>query len=255
MVSRRHLSAIVPLALFCLLMPDSVFAASGARAFAAFVQLHIISNAIYIFQPLSVAFLFYYGYKMIVDSDNDSALSDATKSFILVLIGFGIIALAGSIALSLQTNSFAPIFGSGGGFDQLLIFITTAAGGAFTLVLTISGMRLVASQGESGEADKLKKTMAMHIGGVILMMFSRAIVLAVTQKDTSYILDEIAGFVQFVLGIIGILSVLAMIAAGILLIVSVDEALKDRAKKTVTGTIITLVVVIASYSLIAFIFS
>ncbi len=253
MVSRRHLPAISLLALL-LCVPQYAAAAAGAQELAAFIQLHIIENALVIFEPVAILFLFYYGYRMVLDSDNDNALGDAAKSFIYVLIGFGIIALTGSIALSLQTSNLSPIFGSGGGIDQLLLFISTAAGGAFTLVLTISGLRLVASQGESGEADKLKKTMAMHIGGVVLMLISRGIVLSVTQKDTKYILDEMAGFIQFVLGIIGIMSVLAMVAAGILLIVSVDEGLKDRAKKTVVGTIVTLVVVIASYSMIAFLF-
>ena len=93
--------------------------------------------------------------------------------------------------------------------------------------------------------------MAMHIGGVVLMLISRGIVLSVA-KDTKYILDEMAGFIQFIAGIIGIMSVLAMVAAGILLIVSVDEGLKDRAKENVVGTIVTLVVAIASYSMIAF---
>jgi hypothetical protein len=57
------------------------------------------------------------------------------------------------------------------------------------------------------------------------------------------------GLLSLVLTLLGAASVLAMIVAGILLIVSVDEALKERAKKIVIGTIIALVLTLMSYAL------
>ena len=99
MVSRRHLPAISLLALL-LCAPQQCGSRSRNQELAAFIQLHIIENALVIFEPVAILFPVYYGYRMVLDSDNDNALGDAAKSFIYVLIGFGIIALTGSIALS-----------------------------------------------------------------------------------------------------------------------------------------------------------
>ena len=54
----------------------------------------------------------------------------------------------------------------------------------------------------------------------------------------------------WMLTLIGFICVAALIAAGIMLIVSIDESLKDRAKRIVIGTLISLLIVVASYTLI-----
>ena len=64
------------------------------------------------------------------------------------------------------------------------------------------------------------------------------------------IIQELAGLANFILELIAAVSIIAILVAGILLIISVDESLKDRAKRIITGTLITLVIVIASYTLI-----
>lgn len=46
------------------------------------------------------------------------------------------------------------------------------------------------------------------------------------------------------------IGVIALIVAGIMLIISIDESLREKAKSIVIGTLITLVFVLASYTLI-----
>jgi len=61
---------------------------------------------------------------------------------------------------------------------------------------------------------------------------------------------ELAGIARFLLTIFGALAVIGILAAGVMLIVSVDESLKDKAKKLVIACMIALVIVIASYGII-----
>lgn len=52
------------------------------------------------------------------------------------------------------------------------------------------------------------------------------------------------------LTLLGFLAAIALIVAGIMLIISIDESLRDKAKSIVIGTLITLVVVFCCYTLI-----
>jgi hypothetical protein len=42
----------------------------------------------------------------------------------------------------------------------------------------------------------------------------------------------------------------AVIVAGVMLLVSVDEGLKDRAKKTISGAIIGIVIILSSFAIV-----
>lgn len=254
MASRRV--ATIAAALLLGLTPHHASAAAGAQLLRAWISTHIIDNALFVFGPLALLFLFVYGFRAIVESQSDSALTNAGKSLQYGLIGFVIIALSGGFVSSFNKNdvnplNMSPLFGVGGGVDGILSFISEVTSAIFCLVMTINGIRLVASQGESGEVDKLKKSLAGNIGGVLLMIAATAIIKAVAYNEATYVLEEMGGFVQFLLTIIGITSALAIIGAGVMLIVSVDETMKDRAKKTIIGTAISLALVMSSFTLIS----
>src|SRR5690606_33535568 len=64
---------------------------------------------------------------------------------------------------------------------------------------------------------------------------------------------EIGGIVEFLLTIIGALAVLGFIVAGFMLVVSTDESLKDRAKKAIFATVVTMIIVLASSLIVRFV--
>ena len=64
------------------------------------------------------------------------------------------------------------------------------------------------------------------------------------------IVAQLVGLANFLLTFLGVLVVVLMVAAGIMLIVSVDEGLKDKAKTVVKTSIITLAVVLCSYVIV-----
>lgn len=243
---RPYLAAILGITL--LLMPVPCFAGAGADRLVNLIQTHIIGNVLSIFGTVAAAAAFFYGFRTIIESNSESALTNTINTFVYALVGFAVIALAKPFtdAFTVSTPTGALL----GPFQSLVSFIVTAAAGVFTLMMTVNGLKLIASQGESGEADKVKKVILINIGGVVLMGIAQSIVSTVAGNNPPAIVHEMAGLAYYILMIIGFVSVLAMIASGVMLVVSVDDSLKDRAKKTVIGTAISLVVVLASYTLI-----
>jgi uncharacterized membrane protein YozB (DUF420 family) len=89
-----------------------------------------------------------------------------------------------------------------------------------------------------------------HCIGVAISLVAFAIVHAVADNDPGLLVEEMKGIILFLLTIFGTLCVVALIVAGVFLVISFDESLKDRAKKVVIGTLTALVFVLVCYTAI-----
>ncbi len=233
---------------------------TGSLALIGFIQAHIIAQALLAFWGIAFAAMFYYAVRMVIDAYKDQAYTDATNSFTHAFIGFAIIACAGAFA-----NAFGV--GSSGGLNATTVtpgltlypsinsvatFIIEMSGGIFVLMIVIAGIRMVTTQGEQGAFEKAKHLLVINCAGVALMLISTAIIAGVSAGSTGAgtIVTELRGVALFLLELLGFVSVIALIVAGIYLIVSIEESYRDKAKKVVIGTLITLVVIFATYGLI-----
>lgn len=235
-----------------LLFPATCYAGAGTQLIINIVQMHILNNAVYVFGPLAMLAMFFYGYRAIVESNSEGGLTTLTKSFVNAVIGFAIIGLAVPISnafISSTPGLLVP------GIESIIGYLVTAGAGLFTFMMTIHGLQLIAGSNDSGAREKAIKGIGVNVGGAVLMLIARAIVGAVNGNAPALVVNEIAGMIQFLLGIIGVLSVVAMIVSGIFLVISVEESLKDRAKKTIVGTIISLVIVIGCFTLLNTLFN
>lgn len=240
-----------------LAVPSTCFAAAGAQALASFIQLHIINQALIAFWGIAAAAMFYYAARMILESQNEQAYSNISNSFIYVVTGFAVIACAGAYASAL----YSPVLSSDPSANinvsavdpalrSVANFLITMSAGIFVLIVVMAGLRMVASQGEQGEFDKWKKILVSNCIGVIIMLIAYFIVQWVAVRDSAIIVNELLGISLFLLTLVGFGCVIALVIAGILLIISIDEAYKDRAKRIVIGTLLALAIVLASYTLI-----
>ncbi|MEQ1849923.1 MAG: hypothetical protein ABL890_05045 [Candidatus Peribacteraceae bacterium] len=244
------------------LVPTAAHAAGGARSLATFIADNIIVEAMLAFWGISAAFVTFYAFRMILESQNEQAYGTAQKSFMYSFFGFVTIALGVAFAEAFFTSGFAgnqtTINPSAiiPGLTSVSSFIFTASAGFFVLIVVIAGFRMITTQGEQGEFDKWRKVLVGNAIGVVIMVLSSILVSAIAGKDAISIGTELAGLAMFVLTVFGFACAFALIVAGILLIVSVDEGLKDRAKKIVFGTLITLAIVLSLVALInTFVFS
>ena len=257
----KPLAGLRTLMLPLLLIPELCYGAGGAVALSGFIGSHIVTQALDAFGGIAAAAIFYYAVRMVVTAYQEKSYTDVINSFIYVLLGFIVIALSSAFTNSflptggVGTGAVYPDFAGGGrlilGLDSVKGFIITGSAGVFTMMVVFAGLRMVTSQGDEAAFGKWAKVLVGNCIGVIVMLIADAIVLGITTPgDPGAIVDELAGIILFILTIIGFASMISLIIAGVLLIVSVDEALRDRAKRTIIGTLVALLVVIASYTLI-----
>ncbi len=234
-----------------------VTATPGATLLRIYLYNHIVIQALAAFWGVSFAFIAYYAVKMILDAHKDEAYTDMSNAIIYALVGFAVIGCALAFAtilttggLSVSTTSQIQPALAENSIDSVRQFIITLASGVFVLLVVISALRMVSTRGEQGDFDKWRKVLVGSCIGVMIMFIADFIVQAVDGRNALLIVEELRGIALFVLTFAGFLCVLAIIVAGIFLIISIDEGLRDRAKKTIIGTLIALVIVICCYAII-----
>lgn len=232
------------------LLPEVTSAATGAQALAAFIEANLVQQALIAFWGIAAAFLLYYSIRMILEAQKDSALTDGRQSFVYAFFGFAVIASAGAFTITFTQGTTTEISGALG---AVALFLIRMGMGIFVLMVTLAGFGMVLSQGDQAAFDKWRKVLVANSGGVILMMIASTIVLAIgtPQGGGTIIANELIGLANFILTIFAFGCAIALIIAGVMLIISVDESLKDRAKKTIIGTLITLAFVLAARALLA----
>ncbi len=255
--TKRCLAASVPAAVL-LLAPTPCFAGAGAEYLATTLIPLLLNEVLIAFWGISAAFVFYYAVRIIFEAHKDEAGKELATSFIFALTGFAIIAIAGAFGAAFGVGSsgaspattVAPL-ALDAGILSVADFIIKMSTGIFVLLVVITGLKMIASQGEASNFDKWRKVLVANAIGIVLMLTAWFIVHAMTDLNSpGLLIAEMKGLALWMLTLIGFIAVAALIVAGIMLIVSVEESLKDRAKKIVIGTLISLLIVVACYTLI-----
>lgn len=260
---KRFSAASVPAAIL-LLTPLTCNAGAGADYLATNLLPSLLAQLLLAFWGIAAAAVFYYAVRLVIEAQNESAPKDLGNSLIFALVGFAIISLSAAFATAFGGFGAAGVFGINAdtypdvnplaleiGIKSVADFIITMSAGIFILIIVITGFKMIASQGEGGNFEKSLKVLVANCIGVVLMLTAWFIVHALIDTSTpGLLIAEMRGLALWMLTLIGYLCVLALIVAGIMLIVSVDESLKDRAKKIVIGTLISLLILVACYTLI-----
>jgi hypothetical protein len=250
MASLRRTLAVVS-GVVLLAVPQICAAGAGAQALSSFIATHIIANGLIIFEGVAAICVFYYGFRMILESHKDESFTNAQNSFIYGGAGFCVIAIAEAFVNAFFNPGGGPDVGQlTPGINSVGTLILTVMSGLMVLMVTIDGIRMISSQGDAAERAKTFKLLIMHCIGVALSLVAFAIVHAVSDANPQLLIEEMKGLVVFLLTIMGTLCVVACILAGVFLVISVDESLKDRAKKVIIGTLSVLAVVLVSYTII-----
>ncbi|PIQ75672.1 hypothetical protein COV83_06965 [Candidatus Peregrinibacteria bacterium CG11_big_fil_rev_8_21_14_0_20_49_14] len=201
---------------------------------------------------LLMGMLIFYGIKLLVGSRDDNTLTEVKSAYTQ--------ALAGSIVIGgafLLANTFAQPSGNlvdSAPFNtvalNVILFIKALLTTVVMLNVIIQGGRLIVAQ-EDGAIDKARKRL-LHgmIGAAIVILASAVVDAFYDTPSTSPIIAEAFGIARFALTIFGALSVIGIIVAGIMLVLSVDEGLKDRARKLVITCIVALAVVITAFGIV-----
>ena len=250
--------------MFCGIVPCS--AAGGGAAGLSFYVFNRIVMALEVgIIAAAIICLFIAAIQMVAFSNEENTVTESRTSYIYIITGLAIIGLS-----HLFVNAFSPgthimndLVGNTGndlvrvgvieeGISNIVFYFRSIIAVTLMVNIVIQSFRLITSQGVQEQVDKAKKRFIGGFVGAGIIMLSNVIVTAVLPGfgGSSIIALQIAGIANYVLMILGFLAVLAIVLAGVLLIVSVDEALKEKAKNIIKTSIVALIVVMTSYALV-----
>jgi hypothetical protein len=239
----------------------SCLAASGG---ASYIRLLITGpqGSAFAFGGLLFGMLLFYGIKLLIGSRSDNTLTEIKQAYGQALFGTAIVGgaifLANTFASGtgeiVAANNFNSVVGNAISFLSALIA---------TIVLTnvvIQGIRLIVAL-EDGDVDKAKKGFLHGMIGAGIAILAVSFVRIFTAVETSggggldaggveLAIIEILGIGQYLTLLVGAIAVLGILVAGIMLVVSVDESLKDRARKLIITSLVALAVSLTAFGLV-----
>ncbi len=228
----------------------------GAAGAAQYLIGNIFPAARVIFLATAILMFMIYALRLIFDPDS-SDTSSSTK----LAYGYGIIACAivgiatfiveavGQDARSTLVNQ-APLET---GIGNIILFMKLIVAALVSLFLVIQGIRLIVKQGSEEEFANARTQFIHTVMGIAVILVANVLVTSFFPgTGSTSIAIEIIGMVNFALTILGALAVICVIIAGIMLVISIDESLQDRAKKAIFTAIIALIVLFCAYAIVNF---
>ena len=205
-----------------------------------------------IFPGVLAAFLLFYAFNLLVRADNENAITETRQAYTYALVGTILIVSAGAFAAAftnsaslVDTSPLSPVV------QALIDFIRAAIAAGLMAAITIQAFTLITSNEES-EIQKARKGLFRAMAGVAIVLLAGPMVQVFYGKSTSAGTAEIVGIGNFLATLFGLLAVIAVIAGGLMLVVSVDESLKDRGKKLIFAGIVATIVVFCAFALLNF---
>lgn len=223
-----------------------------------------------IFGGIAALYFMVYALKLLFESEDENAISEVKSAYGHAVAGAAIVSASslfvqafGVVGPDVVTDNARnlitpePIEYSIG---LAIKYIRLALSVAVTAMITFQGVRLILLQGQESELEQQKKRFFHGLIGVAAILLASPIIASVDPvvsagRGAPILGAEAIGVVNYLLQILGALAVIAIIIAGIMLVVSTKEELKDRAKKIVFGTFVALIVVISAYAIVNFVLS
>lgn len=233
---------------------------NGPGGGAAGMSFYLLDKIVTSFEigiiAVTIVCIFIAAFQMAAFSSQENTVTESRTSYIYIITGLAIVGLARWFV-----TAFAPVE-----TGYMLVNVATVENAAYNVVtyfkliiavtlmvnIVIQAFRLITSQGQQEQVDKAKKRFIAGFIGAGIIMLANVIVVSVAPGfgSSGAIAVEIAGMANYLLMILGSLSAVAIIAAGVLLVVSADESLKDKAKNIIKTSVIGLIVVLTSYALV-----
>ncbi|MBI3332248.1 hypothetical protein HYZ99_04840 [Candidatus Peregrinibacteria bacterium] len=230
----------------------------GAGGLAGYVE-RVFVNALGIgFVGLAGAMFFYYAVQLITGSNDESTVTEAKTAYGHAIAGGAIVSLAGAIV-----HAFTPGVGGPGsvlvnpipveiGFANAIEYFRLIIGTALIINTVVQGIRLILAQGDEAISAARKRVLFGFIG-VAIVLLANALVIAAyppAGANSDVINSELVGLANFFLTFFGFLCVVTLVVAGLMLVVSVDEGLKDKAKTVAKTAIIALAVIFSAFVIV-----
>ena len=199
-----------------------------------------------------VLMFIYYGMKILLSGGDESKQSEVKEAFAHALFGVAMIGGATVIA-----NSFPVVGGTivdnqieTGLINPVVDFISYFVAAALLFTIVYQAIRMIIAQDENSVSTARKKLIQGMIGAAIVIL-ARRLADAFQGADSAILPAELAGIARFIATVFGFVAVLAILISGVILVISINDDLRDTARKMIINSIVGLVVIYAAYSLVS----
>lgn len=240
----------------CVLQGLPCLGGGGAEGLNQYILTRVVPTMEVGFIGLAVVMLFVYSATFVLWSTEESSVTEAKTAYYYAITGASIVGLA-----DLTVRSFAPSFVGANvanialvnsGIQNVILFFKLILATAVTANIVVQAFRLITAQSQD-QTEKARKRILTGFVGVAIMLMTDAIMRGVSPEygaQSVGISLELVGVANFLLVILGVLFVAAIVIAGMMLILSGDESLKDKAKTVVKTSVISLIIVMTSFILV-----
>ncbi len=217
-------------------------------------SVFLSGNAVYMaFFGIFFTMLVVYGIRLVAMSHSDSIVGESVNAYTQALIGAIFVSGAAVLAqvftvnnaVIVDTNTLEVSF-----LAQIVTFIIRIVGFVLLGNIVVQGIRLIIATDEN-QISSARTNLILSAIGTIIVLISRPIFRLVLPGAFQVgINEQIVGVANFLATLFGFFSVIAFVVAGIMLVVSVEESLKEKAQKLMIASIVSMAVVLLAYGLI-----
>jgi hypothetical protein len=195
--------------------------------------------------------IIFYSLKLAVSGSNESHVTEVRNAYLHLVFGAVLIAGAGWIArIVLPSSAVAtPGLFNTNVLKPVQNFFFGMMGMALVVNIGYHGARLIVSQDDSGMSNA-RQGMIRGIIGLTIVMVCAAVLGSFHIGNDTNIKLELFGAGNFIITIFGALALVALVVAGLMLVISVEEQVKERAKKIMLSVMISVIVVSAAGAVI-----
>lgn len=241
--------------ILCAFLPCSA-GGGGAAGLSAYALEKIVFGMEVAIVAVAIIALFISASQMVIFGQDEAQVKDARMSYVYIIVGLAVVGLARWLVMAFSPSNNGAELVNVTMYEQGIANIITY----FRLVIAISlsvnivvqAFRMLASQGEQEQTDKAKKRLIGGFVGAGMVMMANALVVAMAPSlsGAQGVSLEIVGLANYLVTIVGFLALVVIAGAGVLLIVSADEGLKEKAKMMVKTAVVVLIFVVLAYALV-----
>ncbi len=237
----------------------------GFAAIYAFVtKVQFMSNIQAIFIAVASLMFLYYAVRLLIEGDEESTVSEVRSAYSYGITGAAIVSLTSLIVQAVGQNTTTNVglvdtTAALTAIGRVTIYYRYMVAAAVSAIIVYQGIRLIVAQGDDAEMQKQKKSFLYTLVGVSVILLVNSVIEAFViplyggTGNSGALALEIVGIANFLLELLGALAVLTFIAAGFFLVISTDDSLKEKAKKTMFTTVVTLIIVLVCRIVISFV--
>lgn len=228
----------------------------GAEGLRGYLVENIVTVMEAGFVAVTALALFTSALRMVLKSNDETAVTESRTAFIYAIFGCAVVGLAHIIARAIAPSEVgAGLIDQGAvatGIGNIVLYIKMIITTLLIVNIVIQGFRLITAQGQEEQTSKAKNRLIFSFIGAGIILLANAIAVSVNPElgTPDQIGNEIVGIANFMLTILGFLAVIALIVAGAMLALHPDDGVREKVKSIIKTVVFALIVAIVSYALV-----